>query len=147
VAAAIDPRRQAARRAAHDRRRAQLQAELARCRAEGARLRQQLRGAVVLGPDKLAPFAATAQAVGVRLSAAHALLGVFYPQCAAFSSLSAAHALLGVALGKATPSLASLGRLAHQAGQAARAALAVLGGFARGRAKQVAADEIFVGQK
>jgi len=127
VAGAIDPRRQAARCAAHNRQRDQLQAELARCRAEATRLRQQLRGAVVLGPDKLAEFAATAQAVGV--------------------SLSAAHALLRVALGKATPSVASLGRLAHRAGHAARATLAVLDGFARGRAKQIAADEIFVGRK
>ena len=127
VAGAIDPRRQAARCAAQGRQRDRLRAELARCRAELTRLRQQLRGASVLGPDKLAEFAATAQATGV--------------------SLSAAHALLAVALGRATPSLASLGRLAHRAGQAARATLAVLDGFARRRAKQVAADEIFVGRK
>ena len=127
VAGAIDPQRQAARYAFHHRQRDQLQAELARCRAEVTRLRQQLQGACVLGPDKVAEFAATAQAAGV--------------------SLSAAHALLAVALGKATPSVASLGRLAHQAGQAARVRLAVLDGFARRRAKQVAADEIFVGRK
>ena len=86
------------------------------------------RGRVVtLDADRLAQFAATAQALGVSLSAARALLAVF--------------------LGDAAPSVAGLGRRAQQAGRRAGALLAVLDPYSRPRARQVAADEIFSGRR
>src|SRR5262249_29653840 len=100
---------------------------LAQAQAEQARLEQQLQQATVVDLDKQAQFASTAQALGV--------------------SLSAARALVAVLLGKAAPSVARLGRLAQQAGRRAGAALAVLDEYARPLAKQVAADEIFAGNK
>lgn len=90
-------------------------------------LQQQLRQAVVVDADRQAEFAATAQALGV--------------------SLSAAHALLAVLLRDATPSRATLGRRARRAARRAAAALAVLDEFSRPRARQVAADEIFAGRR
>lgn len=90
-------------------------------------LRQQLRHAVVVHADRQAEFAATAQALGV--------------------SLSAAHALLAVLLRDATPSRATLGRRARLAARRAAATLAVLDEFSRPRARQVAADEIFAGRR
>src|SRR5207302_5029350 len=62
-------------------------------------------------------------------------------------SLGATRALLAVRTGQAAPSVARLGRLARQAGRRASAALAALDAYARARAKQVAADETFVGNK
>jgi hypothetical protein len=100
---------------------------LAQAQAEQTRLRQQLAQATVLDDAKQAAFASTAQALGV--------------------SLSASRALLAVLMGKAAPSVARLGRRARQAGRRAGAARAVLDAYARPRAKQVAADEIFVGNK
>jgi hypothetical protein len=82
---------------------------------------------VVLDDDKQAEFVATAQAQGV--------------------SLSASRALLAVLLGKAAPSVARLGRLSHKAGCQATQVLAVLDAYARPRARQVAADELFAGTK
>jgi hypothetical protein len=96
-------------------------------RTEVEDLRRQLRGATAVGPDRQAPFAGTAPAPGV--------------------SLSAARALLGVPLGGAAPSGARLGRLAQQAGRRAGAALAVLDERARARARPIAADEICVGRR
>jgi hypothetical protein len=90
-------------------------------------LQQQLRHAPVVDPDKQAQFVATAQALGV--------------------SLTAAHALLHVLLGEATPSRPTLGRLAQQAAQQAATTVAVLDEFSRPRARQVAADEIFAGRR
>ena len=90
-------------------------------------LQQQLRHAVVVDADRQAEFAATAQAQGV--------------------SLSAAHALLAVLLRDATPSRGTLGRRAQGAARRASAALAVLDEFSRPRARQVAADEIFAGRR
>jgi hypothetical protein len=106
---------------------ADLRQRLALALAECRRLQQQLARAIVLDDDKQAQFASTAQALGV--------------------SLSAARALLAVLLGQAAPSVAHLGRLSQQAGRRASAALVVLDDYARARAKQVAADEIFVGPK
>jgi hypothetical protein len=77
--------------------------------------------------DRQAAFAATAQAVGVSLSQAHALLTVF--------------------LGAATPSVATLGRLSQDAGRRASAVLSVLDTPSRARARQIAADEIFSGRQ
>lgn len=104
-----------------------LRSQVAQLRAEVARLQQQLRDAVVLDSDRQAAFAAHAQAVGV--------------------SLSSAHILLGVLLGPAAPSVSQLGRFAQQAGRCATPILATLDDCARARAKQVAADEMFVGKK
>lgn len=120
VADALDPHRQAAAQDSWRQRLAQLQ-------AQGEQLRQQLRQAILLGPDKQAEFASTAQALGV--------------------SLSATRALLVVLLGKQAPSVARLGRWTQQAGRRAGALLAVLDEQARSQARQVAADEIFVGRR
>src|SRR5262249_40332755 len=60
---------------------------------------------------------------------------------------SAAHSLLAVLMGKAAPSTARLGRLTKEVGRRASVMLAVLDDYARPLAKQVAADEIFVGKK
>jgi hypothetical protein len=109
------PRRRAARR-----RQAQL-------RARVAALERQLAAARAADADKHAQFAATAQALGV--------------------SLSAARALLAVLLGDAAPSVSALGRLAQQTARRAGAALGVLDGYSRARARQVAADELFAGKR
>jgi hypothetical protein len=90
-------------------------------------LQQQLRHAVVVAADRQAEFAATAQALGVSLSAAHA-----WPR---------------VLLGGATPSRPTRGRRARGAARRAGAALAVPGAFSRPRARQVAAGEIFAGRR
>jgi len=82
---------------------------------------------VALDADRLAQFAATAQALGV--------------------SLSAARALLAVLVGDAAPSVASLGRRAQEAARRAGALLAVLDQYSRPKARQVAADEIFSGRR
>jgi hypothetical protein len=98
-----------------------------RLHAERDCLQQQLQHAVVLDPDRLACFAATAQAEGVSLPVARRLLLPFLP--------------------RRTPSVAKLGRWTHAAAQRADALLTVLDAAARPRAEQVAADEIFFGQK
>jgi hypothetical protein len=82
---------------------------------------------LTVNADQQAQFAATAQALGV--------------------SLSAAHALLAVLLGPATPSRSGLGRLSQQAARRAGAVLEVLDEHSRARARQVAADEIFAGKR
>jgi hypothetical protein len=87
----------------------------------------QLRHAVVVDADRHAEFAATAQALGV--------------------SLSAARALLRVLLRGATPSRPTLGRLAQRDARRAGATLAVLEALSRPRARPVAADEIFAGRR
>ena len=85
------------------------------------------RPALALDADRQAQFAAAAQALGV--------------------SLTSARALLAVLLGPAAPSVPTLGRLAQRAGRQAAAALAVLDEYSRPRARQVAADEIFAGRR
>ena len=104
-----------------------LRQRLADAERRCAALEQQLRHAVLFDRERLAEFAATAQAQGV--------------------SFPAAQALLRVALRQATPSVARLGRLAHAAGRRAGPVLAVLDRFSRPRACQVAPDEIFSGHK
>jgi hypothetical protein len=104
-----------------------LQDERDRLRAERDDLQRQLRQAVVFDRDRLACFAATAQAEGV--------------------SLPVARRLLQPVLGPQAPSVAQLGRWAHAAGQHAAALLPVLDEVARPRAEQVAADEIFFGRR
>ncbi len=104
-----------------------LRSLLQQQQAQLASLLQQLHQAVVLDDDKLAQFAAVAQATGV--------------------SLSATRALLKVLLGPATPSVPTLGRLSAAAARRASAVLQLLDPFSRARARQVAADEIFAGKK
>jgi hypothetical protein len=82
---------------------------------------------VTLDSQRQRQFAATAQALGV--------------------SLSATHTLLTLLLGVRTPSRAWLGRAARAAGGRASANLAVLDEFSNAHARQVAADEIFAGRK
>lgn len=96
-------------------------------RHERDRLHRHLRQAVVLDTDRLACFAATAQAEGV--------------------SLPVAHRLLLPLLKENTPSVPQLGRWTHAAAVKAEALLAVLDDVARPRAEQVAADEIFFGRR
>jgi len=112
---------------AHQARLAELEQQLAQTRARLHDLEQRVQRAVEVTPDRQATFAATAQAVGVSLSQAHALLAIF--------------------LGAATPAVATLGRLSQDAGRRAGAVLAVLDAPSRARARQVAADEIFSGRR
>ena len=107
--------------------RAALQQQLAQVEQERAALQEQLRQAVVVGADQQAEFAATAQALGV--------------------SLSAARALLRVVLRDRTPSVATLGRFSQAAGRRAGTLLAVVDQFSRPKARQLAADELFSGRK
>jgi hypothetical protein len=106
---------------------AALRQQLADCQDRLLQLQQRLQQAVEVTPDRQAEFAATAQAQGV--------------------SLAQAHALLAVLLGPATPSRAALGRLARDAGRQAGPILEVLDESSRGRARQIAADEIFSGRR
>jgi len=112
---------------AHRRQLEDLRLKLADAHRAAAELRRQLGQAVAFDRDRLAHFAATAQALGV--------------------SLSATHALLAVCRGPGAPSRAQLGRLAQAAGRRAAAALAALDPHSGRRARQVAADEVFSGKK
>ena len=103
-----------------------LRADIDRLRAHADALAQQLQQAVVLDDDRLARFAATAQAEGVSLPVARRLL---------------------LPLRERPPSVAQLGRWAHAAGQQAAALLPALDAAARPRAEQIAADEIFFGRQ
>src|SRR5262249_22860018 len=91
------------------------------------RARPRLRHAVGCDLDRRARFAATAQAEGVSLPVARRLLAVF--------------------LGQHTPSVATLGRDAHDAAQRAAPLLEVLDEHSRSQVRQGAGDEIFVGSK
>jgi hypothetical protein len=106
---------------------AALRRQVSALQAQCTQLQQRLAAALVIGADQQAQFAATAQALGV--------------------SLTAAQRLLAVLLGAAALSRAELGRRSRAAGHRAGAALAVLDRYSRGRARQVAADEIFSGRK
>jgi hypothetical protein len=120
VAAAIagNPARQRLRR---------LRQCLGHTRQRLADAQRQLRHTVRIDAERQAQFAATAQALGVSLTAAHALLAVLLPATA--------------------PSVSRLGRLAQDAGRRARAVLGVLDAFSRPKARQVAADELFSGRR
>jgi len=104
-----------------------LQHDNHRLHAECDRLHRQLQQAVVLDADRLACFAATAQAEGV--------------------SLPVARRLLLPLLQQRTPSVPKLGRWAKTAAQKADALLSVLDAVARPRVEQAAADEIFFGRR
>jgi hypothetical protein len=106
---------------------AALRHDLDRLRAERDRLPPPPPEAVVLDADRLACFAATAQAEGVSLSVARRLLTPFLQQ--------------------RTPSVPRLGRWARAAAQRAEALLPILDAVARPRVEQAAADEIFFGRR
>ncbi len=104
-----------------------LRQQMAALQAQVDQLQQQLQQALVVTTDQHAEFASVAQALGV--------------------SLSSARSLLVVLLGQAAPSVAQLGRLTKKAACQASAVLEVLDEAARCQARQVAADEIFVGRR
>jgi hypothetical protein len=104
-----------------------LRQRLAASQATADALRRQLRQAVVVAADPQAEFAATAQALEV--------------------SLSATHALLGLLLRSAGPSRVPLGRLGRPAADCVAEALAELDRCSRPQARQLAADELFVGRR
>ncbi len=112
----------------HDRQRiAALQQQLAQVQRHCVALQQQLAQALVLRPDQLAEFAATAQAEGVSLPVTQRLLAVFLPQ--------------------RTPSVAQLGRWTAAAARRAKQWLAVLDGQTRPLVREAAGDEIFFGRQ
>ena len=103
-----------------------LQQQLAEREAENQALRERLKHAVEITPDKHHEFATVAQAEGVCLSVARRLLRV-------------------VEGSEATRSVPTLGRATLQSGERAGALLRVLDEAARPRVKQGTADEIFSG--
>jgi hypothetical protein len=102
-----------------------LQRQLAEQRAEVQALREQLKHAVEITPDKQHEFATVAQAEGVSLSVARRLLRV-------------------VSRPKSTRAVATLGRATLEAGKQAGPLLKVLDEVARPEVKQGTADEIFL---
>ncbi len=103
-----------------------LQEQLTQARQHAHDLQQRLEQAVEVSVPSQARFAATAQALGV--------------------SLTQAHALLAVLLGSRTPSVPTLGRYAQAAARRAAATLAVVDEVARQRVRHLAADEIYCGR-
>ena len=104
----------------------ELQRSLTERQAEVQALRERLARAVEITPEKHHEFAAVAQAEGVSLSVARRLLQV-------------------VATSQPVPSVATLGRVTHEAGQHTGRLLEVLDEAARPKVKQGAGDEIFLG--
>ena len=102
-----------------------LQRQLAGQRAEVHALRERLKHAVEITPDKQDEFATVAQAEGVSLSVARRLLQV----------------MTGPRRSRA---VATLGRATLEAGQHAGPLLEVLDEVARLKVKQATADEIFL---
>src|SRR5438874_10080214 len=90
----------------------ELQQQLARRQAEVQALKERLKHAVEITPDKQDEFATVAQAEGVSLSVARRLLRV-------------------VAGSKSTPAVATLGRATREAGERAGGLLGVLDEAAR----------------
>jgi hypothetical protein len=101
-----------------------LQEQLDQRHAEVQALRERLRHAVEITPDKQHEFATVAQAEGVSLSVARRLLRV-------------------VAGAVTTPSVATLGRTTLEAGVRAGSLLEVFDAKARPKVEQATADEIF----
>jgi hypothetical protein len=102
----------------------QLETRVRQLQERVAELEKDLSHAVVIDEDRVARFAAEAQAEGVSLPTVHGWLERLLP-------------------GK-TPSVATLGRGTQAAAARASAALAVLDELARARVSQTAADEIYV---
>ncbi len=105
----------------------ELQQQLAQRQAEVQALRERLRDAVAITPDKQHEFAAVAQAEGVSLSVARRLLRV-------------------VAGSAPPPSVPALGRVTLEAGVRAGGLLEVLDEVARPAVTQGTADEIFLAE-
>jgi hypothetical protein len=103
----------------------ELQRQLGAQRAEVQALKERLRHAVELTPDKQGEFATVAQAEGVSLSVARRLLQV-------------------VSGPRSTPAVATLGRVTLEAGKHAGSLLKVLDEAARPKVEQGTADEIFL---
>jgi hypothetical protein len=104
-----------------------LRQQLNDVQAQCVQLHRRLETAVVVDIDKQTEFAVTGQANGV--------------------SLAVLQKLLAVILSAATPSRAEQGRRSRAMGRHAGALLAILDHYSRGRARQVAADEIFSGRR
>jgi hypothetical protein len=100
---------------------------VAQRRAEVQALRERLKHAVEITPDKQHEFATVAQAEGVSLSVARRLLRV-------------------VQRSQSTPSVPTLGRATLEAGNRAGPLLKVLDEAARPAVKQGTADEIFLAE-
>ena len=111
----------------HAQRLAHLQEQVALLQSQLELLQASQRGCVVFTKDLQAQFVSTACAEGVSLPVTRRLLEVF--------------------LGDDTPSVATLGRQSHQAALRANSLLNVFEEHARPRVRQVAAAEIFFGQK
>ncbi len=103
----------------------ELQRQLAKQRAEVHALRERLKHAVEITPDKQHEFATVAHAEGVSLSVARRLLRV-------------------VEGSQPTPSVPTLGRATRVASTRAGSLLKVLDEAARPKVKQGTADEIFL---
>ena len=101
-----------------------LQEQLADREAENRALRERLKHAIEITPEKQHEFATVAQAEGVSLSVARRLLRV-------------------VEVSGPTPSVATLGRATREAGKHAGGLLNVLDEAARPKVRQGTADEIF----
>jgi hypothetical protein len=104
-----------------------LQRQLAEQRAEVQALRERLKHAVEITPDKQHEFATVAQAEGVSLSVARRLLRV-------------------VSRPRSPRAVATLGRATLEAGKQAGPLLKVLDEAARPEVKQGTADEIFLAE-
>jgi hypothetical protein len=120
-----------------DQRRHQLRDHTVQLHAQIADLQAALDDAVLLDNDRLAAFAATAQAEGVSLPVARRLLAPLLARSAATVSVAA----------RRLPSVAQLGRWSRQAACRAGALLEVLDAKSRPRVEQAAADEIFFGKR
>jgi hypothetical protein len=105
----------------------ELQRQLAEQQAENHTLRERLKHAVEITPERQDEFATVAQAEGVSLSVARRLLQV-------------------VGGANTTPSVPTLGRATLEAGVRAGALLAVLDEKARPKVEHATADEIFLGR-
>src|SRR4051794_31600942 len=103
----------------------ELKRHLDERQAEVYALRERLRHAVEITPDKQHEFATVAQAEGVSLSVARRLLGVMTGP-------------------KRSRGVATLGRATLEAGTKAGSLLKVLDEAARPKIKQGAGDEIFL---
>src|SRR3954469_17720054 len=103
----------------------ELKRHLDERQAEVNALKERLRHAVEITPDKQHEFATVAQAEGVSLSVARRLLRV-------------------VAGPRSTPAVATLGRVTLETGKHAGSLLKVLDEVARPEVKQGTADEIFL---
>jgi hypothetical protein len=104
-----------------------LRRQVADLQARLEQLQATQRDCVVLTPDWQAELASTAQAEG--------------------TSLPAARVLVAVLMRHKTPSVAQLGRLSRQAGLRCGPLLKVFDEYARPRARQGTADEIFFGHE